>query len=52
MKREGVRNNEAVIGIGSNINAEENIPRMLEILGKKVNVVKISSFVKLLTCPL
>jgi 2-amino-4-hydroxy-6-hydroxymethyldihydropteridine diphosphokinase len=46
MKRDGDRNNEAIIGIGSNINAEENIPRMLELLDKKVNVVKISSFVK------
>jgi 2-amino-4-hydroxy-6-hydroxymethyldihydropteridine diphosphokinase len=46
MKSESDRNNEAVIGIGSNINAEENISRMLEFLGEKVNIVQVSSFVK------
>jgi 2-amino-4-hydroxy-6-hydroxymethyldihydropteridine diphosphokinase len=38
--------NVAVIGIGSNINAEENIPRMLEIMHVELTVVKVSSFVK------
>lgn len=43
---EGYRMNEAVVGIGSNINAEDNISKMLEILSQKVEVVKISLFVK------
>lgn len=38
--------NVAVIGIGSNINADENISRMLEELGKRVKVVKVSGFDK------
>jgi 2-amino-4-hydroxy-6-hydroxymethyldihydropteridine diphosphokinase len=46
MKKSGDQENEAVIGIGSNIDAEENILKMLDILGQKVIVVKISSFVK------
>jgi 2-amino-4-hydroxy-6-hydroxymethyldihydropteridine diphosphokinase len=46
MNMDSDRKNEAVIGIGSNINAGENISRMLEILSQKVDVVKVSSFVK------
>jgi 2-amino-4-hydroxy-6-hydroxymethyldihydropteridine diphosphokinase len=42
----GDRQNEAVIGIGSNINAEENISGMFGILNQKVEVVMISLFVK------
>lgn len=38
--------NECIIGIGSNIDAESNIPRMLEILKTKVSIVRISSFVQ------
>lgn len=38
--------NECIIGIGSNIDAETNIPRMLEILKTKVSIVRISSFVQ------
>jgi len=36
----------AVLGIGSNINAEENISEMLDILGQQVAILKISNFVK------
>ena len=38
--------NTCIIGIGSNIAAEVNIKKMLEILGGKVNIVKISSLVQ------
>ncbi|MBN1985069.1 MAG: 2-amino-4-hydroxy-6-hydroxymethyldihydropteridine diphosphokinase [Prolixibacteraceae bacterium] len=38
--------NCVVIGIGSNIEAEKNIPVMLEILEQKVKVLKVSSFIK------
>lgn len=38
--------NECIIGIGSNIDAESNIPRMLEILKTKVSIVQTSSFVQ------
>ncbi len=38
--------NECIIGIGSNIEAGKNIPKMLELLGQKVEIVKISSFVQ------
>ena len=38
--------NECIIGIGSNIDAEVNIKRMLEILKTKVNVTSVSSFLK------
>ncbi len=38
--------NICIIGIGSNINAETNIPKMLEILKAKVTVLKVSSFLK------
>ena len=35
--------NNCIIGIGSNIDADKNIPKMLEILKGKVEVIKISS---------
>jgi 2-amino-4-hydroxy-6-hydroxymethyldihydropteridine diphosphokinase len=38
--------NIVIIGVGSNINASENIPKMLEILGTQVDIIKVSSFVK------
>ncbi len=38
--------NVVIIGIGSNIDAEENIDSMLKILRQSVKVVRISSFVK------
>lgn len=38
--------NIAIIGIGSNIDAEENIARMLIILGSEVKVEKVSAFIK------
>ncbi len=38
--------NVGVIGIGSNLNAEENISKMLEILKTKVDVLKVSRFSK------
>ena len=42
--------NIAILGIGSNINADENISRMREILSSQVEILKVSSFVK--TAPL
>ena len=38
--------NIAVIGIGSNIDAAANIAGMLEILGKEVEILKISKIIK------
>jgi len=38
--------NIVIVGIGSNINAEENIQQMLKILDTKVEVIKISPFIK------
>ena len=38
--------NVCIIGIGSNINAENNIQKMLEILKTKVEVVKVSNLLK------
>jgi 2-amino-4-hydroxy-6-hydroxymethyldihydropteridine diphosphokinase len=38
--------NTCFIGIGSNINAEANIKKMLEILGSKVKIVKISPLIQ------
>lgn len=38
--------NTCIIGIGSNLNAEENIQKMLKILGGEVEVVKVSSFLQ------
>lgn len=34
-----------IIGIGSNINAEENIARMLELLRSEVDVIKVSPMI-------
>jgi 2-amino-4-hydroxy-6-hydroxymethyldihydropteridine diphosphokinase len=39
-------NNIIIISIGSNINAEENISNMLEILGKEVEILKVSNMLK------
>lgn len=36
----------AVIGVGSNINAEENIAGMLKILGEEVEIIKVSQMVR------
>jgi len=38
--------NTAIISIGSNIDAESNISKMLEILGGKVEIQKVSSLKK------
>ncbi len=38
--------NECIIGIGSNIEADKNVPKMLELLEQKVEVIRISSFLK------
>ncbi len=38
--------NTCIIGIGSNIEAESNIKKMLEILQKKVEVLKISPMIQ------
>jgi len=38
--------NICIINIGSNIDAEKNIPNMFELLGREVSIVKISSFRK------
>lgn len=38
--------NIVIIGIGSNIDAEANILKMLEILRTKVEVIKVSQFLK------
>lgn len=38
--------NSVVIGIGSNIDAEINIQKMLEILKQKVRILKVSEMVK------
>ena len=38
--------NEVIIGIGSNIDADKNISRMLEILREKVEVVKVSPMIQ------
>lgn len=37
--------NSAVIGIGSNINADKNIEKMLAILKTKVEIVQVSSMI-------
>ncbi len=41
-----MKNNIAIIGIGSNIKASENIPKMLEILKQKVEILKISKMIQ------
>jgi len=38
--------NTVIIGIGSNIDAEKNIEKMLEILKTKVEVLKVSSMIQ------
>lgn len=38
--------NVAIIGIGSNINAEANISNMLDLLKTKLEVIKVSRFIK------
>ena len=38
--------NSCIIGIGSNIDAETNISKMLEILKSHVEIIKVSSFIK------
>ncbi len=38
--------NEVIIGIGSNLDAENNIRRVLEILTEKFELLKVSEFVK------
>ena len=38
--------NTCIIGIGSNIDAEKNIKKMLRILQSNVKVLKVSSFIK------
>lgn len=38
--------NEVIIGIGSNLDAENNIRRALEILGDKFELLKVSKFIK------
>ena len=38
--------NTVIIGIGSNLDADSNIPKMLDILKKYVDVVKVSSMIK------
>lgn len=39
-------NNIAIIGIGSNIKAKINIPKMLKLLETKVDILKVSTFIK------
>lgn len=38
--------NTVIIGIGSNINAEENISEMLKLLGNEADVLKVSSLIR------
>lgn len=38
--------NTVIIGIGSNIDAETNIPKMMEILRAKVEVLKVSEMIR------
>lgn len=38
--------NECIIGIGSNINAEKNIAKMLDLLEQKVDVIRVSSLIQ------
>nr|WP_321353637.1 2-amino-4-hydroxy-6-hydroxymethyldihydropteridine diphosphokinase [uncultured Draconibacterium sp.] len=38
--------NEVIIGIGSNINADENIAKMFEILKGEVTIIQFSSMIK------
>ncbi|SHI34898.1 2-amino-4-hydroxy-6-hydroxymethyldihydropteridinediphosphokinase [Tangfeifania diversioriginum] len=43
---EGMTTNTSIISIGSNIDAEINISKMLEILGNEVEIIKVSSMLK------
>ncbi len=38
--------NTCIIGIGSNIDADSNIPKMLEVLKNQVDLVKISALIR------
>ena len=38
--------NTVIIGIGSNINPDENIPRALKLLAEKVTIEKLSTLIK------
>ena len=38
--------NTGIIGIGSNIDADNNIPKMLAILESHVEIIKVSSLIK------
>ncbi len=38
--------NEVIIGVGSNIDAESNIPKMMNLLRQHVEVVQVSTFIK------
>jgi 2-amino-4-hydroxy-6-hydroxymethyldihydropteridine diphosphokinase len=40
------KTNTCIIGIGSNMDAPSNIKKMLEILGSKTRIIKVSSFVQ------
>jgi 2-amino-4-hydroxy-6-hydroxymethyldihydropteridine diphosphokinase len=39
------RPNSCIIGVGSNIDAGTHIPRMLDLLGRKVRILRVSRFV-------
>jgi 2-amino-4-hydroxy-6-hydroxymethyldihydropteridine diphosphokinase len=41
-----MKDNIAVIGVGSNINASFYIPKMLEVLKQKVEILKVSQMVR------
>jgi 2-amino-4-hydroxy-6-hydroxymethyldihydropteridine diphosphokinase len=38
--------NDCIIGIGSNIDADKNIPEMLRLLGEKVEIIQVSKMVR------
>jgi len=38
--------NDCIIGIGSNINAENNIPEMLKLLAAEVEIIQISKMIQ------
>ena len=41
-----MKSNIAIIGVGSNINADINIPHMLKLLDKQVEILKISKMIR------
>ena len=41
-----IKTNTCIIGIGSNIDAEKNIAKMMEILKSKINVLQIASLMR------